>query len=142
MSFFLTALFLLTNTFTPPRLERTAPFDNPPNVAGSSWVVLDAAAGPQGNIQSAELLYGGSPFREVALSNVGQWVFAPARNPLPTESHVTVIFLFRARDLFGGPPLQLQQTFNRGERSTFPLELWDPGYTTRCPSAKEQWCLS
>jgi hypothetical protein len=131
MTFYISLLLALmqTTTFFPPRLERSASFESSLNTIGSSWVVLDLETGRQGSVQSIEILQGASPFLDAALLNIRQWIFTPASAPLPVESHVTVVFLFRPRDLFSSAPVQSSESFRRNsDRPPVPLELLDPGY--------------
>src|SRR5262245_34578944 len=94
-----------TNFFLPPRLELSAPFQAPLNTVASSWVVLDVGTGLEGTIQSIAILQGANPFVNIAVSSVRQWTFSPASTFQPMESHVTVVFLFRPRDLFSSSPV-------------------------------------
>jgi hypothetical protein len=58
-----------------------------------------------------------------------QWEFTPAGISASQESHVTVIFVFRPRDIYSGPPVLLSQLYRRNSDSgPFPVQLSDPGY--------------
>jgi outer membrane biosynthesis protein TonB len=131
MTFYI-ALFLAsmqTAGFTTPRLERSASFEHPVNIIATSWVVLDVETGRQGNVQSVQILQGASPFSDIAIANVRQWIFASAAAASTTDAHATVVFLFRARDLFSSAAVQLAQSSKRASNHPpIPLELRDPGY--------------
>jgi hypothetical protein len=127
-SYFIAFLALMQTTFLLPRVERTAALDQPLNTVSTSWVVLDVETGRQGNVQSVAVLHGDNPLLEIAVANVRQWAFAPVAVAMPAESHVTVVFLFRPRDLFSSAPLRSQSIAHTSDRPPFPLELVDLGY--------------
>ncbi len=86
----------------------------------TNWVVLDAATDTRGTVQSVEILHGVDRFDAIAL---------PTSNPLPADSRVTFIFLFRPRALFSASPIQLVPSLKRqSDRAAVPVELSDPGY--------------
>jgi hypothetical protein len=120
---------LQASSYVPPRVELTAPFQHPVNMIQNSWVVVDLPLDQQGSIQSIKALYGGDPFLSLAASSLKQWRFSPARNPTPTDAQVTVVFLYRSREIFPLSPLRLarslQPDVNGPPRI---LEMSDPGY--------------
>jgi hypothetical protein len=123
--------FLQTASFMPPRLAQTPALEYPFTTTGTQWVVLDLETNRQGGVQSVQVVQGASPFLEIVLSNLRQWEFTPAEISGPQESHVTVIFVFRPRDIFSGPPVLLSQIYRRNsDSSPFPVQLSDPGYPT------------
>jgi Gram-negative bacterial TonB protein C-terminal len=131
-----------TVSFVPARIAQTAESGHPPNIIQSSWALLDVEVDREGKVRSIQRLGGLDPFVEIATSSVRQWVFSPARSlaitpqnpspagqsPTPTDSHVTVVFLFRARELFPGQPLVLPPVRSNGDTPALPLQLSDPGY--------------
>jgi hypothetical protein len=126
--YFTFLLALMQTTFLSHRLERIAPFDQPLNTVATSWVVLDVEVGRQGRVESVQTLQGASPFLDIALANVYQWPFTPVAGPMPDDSHVTVVFLFRPRELFSSAPVRIQSSGRNSDRPPFPTELTDPGY--------------
>jgi hypothetical protein len=114
--------------YVPARLERSAPVAHPPNIIASSWVVLDVEVRQDGSPGSIVRLLGDNPFVDLAVTSVRGWTFTAARNPMPTESHVTAVFLFRAPNLFGGSPVVLPASTASADRPPLLVELWDPGY--------------
>jgi len=120
---------LQTGSFTPPRLAQTPALEYPFTTTGTQWVVLDLETNRQGGVQSVQVLQGASPFLEIVLSNLREWEFTPAGVSGAHESHATVIFMFRPRDMFSGSPVLLSQLYRRNSDSgPFPLQLSDPGY--------------
>ena len=114
--------------YVPARLERSAPVAHPPNIIASSWVVLDVEVRQDGSPGSIVRLLGDNPFVDLAVTSVRGWTFTAARDPMPTASHVTAVFLFRAANLFGGSPVVLPASTAPADRPPLLVELWDPGY--------------
>jgi outer membrane biosynthesis protein TonB len=117
-----------TTEFDPPRLERAAPLAHSPNIIATSWVIMDLDIDRDGKVgvRNSE---GPNPFRDMALTSVRQWTFAPARTKEPVESRVTAVFLFRPRDLFSGTAPQLPKpSRSDADRPPRALRLSDPGY--------------
>src|SRR5215510_12248502 len=120
---------LQTGSVTSPRLAQTPALEYPFTTTGTQWVVLDLETNRQGGVQAVQVLQGASPFLEVVLSNLRQWEFTPAGMSGSQESHVTVIFMFRPRDIYSGSPVLLSQLYRRNSDSgPFPVQLSDPGY--------------
>src|SRR5690242_15525940 len=109
---------LQTGSFLSPRLAQTPALEYPFTTTGTQWVVLDLETNRQGGVQSVQVVQGASPFLEIVLSNLRQWEFSPAQISGPQESHVTVIFVFRPRDIFSGPPVLLSQIYRRNSDSS------------------------
>jgi hypothetical protein len=130
MALTLALLFALMQAvpYVPAKLERSAPVAHPPNIIASSWVVLDVEVRQDGGPGSIVRLLGDNPFVDLAVTSVRGWTFTAARNPMPTESHVTAVFLFRAPNLFGGSPVALPASTTATDRPPLLVELWDPGY--------------
>jgi hypothetical protein len=120
---------LQTGSYLSPRLAQTPALEYPFTTTGTQWVVLDLETNRHGGVQSVQVLQGASPFLEIVLSNLRQWEFTPAGMSGPQGSHVTVIFMFRPRDIFSGSPVLLSQLYRRNSDSgPFPIQLSDPGY--------------
>jgi hypothetical protein len=118
-----------TAAFTPPRLERNVPVEHSLHISGTAWIVLTVHTGKQGEVRAVEVLEGTNPLLDVAVANVRQWGFSPARAPLPLDSRLTVIYVFRARELFSAMPERIPQTaMTNFDRGPIPAELTDPGY--------------
>ena len=131
MSLFLSLLlaFGQAGNFGVPRLEQSASLAPPLNTIASSWVILDAEISAQGHARPVNTLHGANPFHGIALSNLSQWIFSPAIDPLPTVSRATIIFLFRPPDLFSATPLEVSPSVKRqADQPALPLLLSDPGY--------------
>jgi len=117
-----------TPNFNPPRLERGAPLAHSLNIIRSSWVIMDLEIDPEGKV-AVRSSKGVNPFRDMALTSVRQWTFAPARTKEPVESRVTAVFLFRPRDLFAGAAPQIPKSSGSDpDRPPLPLKVSDPGY--------------
>jgi hypothetical protein len=131
-----TALLLIlallqTGFYVPPQLRQAAVLEYPFTTTGTQWVVLDLELNRGGDVQSAQVLQGASPFLEIVLSSVNQWQFTTATTQHPTKSHVTAVFMFRPRDLFSAPPLAVSQIYLRSaDSAALPIQLSDPGYPT------------
>jgi Gram-negative bacterial TonB protein C-terminal len=127
--FTLLLALLQTGSFMSPRLVQTPALEYPFTTTGTQWVVLDLETNRQGGVQSVQVLQGASPFLEIVLSNLRRWEFTPAEISGTQESHVTVIFVFRPRDIYSGPPVLLSHLYRRNSDSgPFPVQLSDPGY--------------
>jgi hypothetical protein len=130
MTLYFAALLALFQTTTPvsPRLERTVPFDQPLNIVATCWVLLDVEIDPNGRVRTVQPLYGFSPFSDIAVANVSQWVFASSAPSATNNPHATVVFLFRSRELFSASPTPVQVLNDSVNRTPIPSVLSDPGY--------------
>ena len=121
---------LLQAGLEPPRLLQIAPLDHPLNIIGNSWVVTDLQITTDGKVPIVAVMQGLSPFREIVLTSVHRWGFAPARlNEVPVDSRAMVIVLFRDRNMFSGvTPTFQQRPKNPMHHPPIPVRLTDPGY--------------
>ena len=121
--------FQTLTAFAPAHLKESAPVQPSFNVIASTWVIADLDIGPDGRVHLPRVLKGEEPLRSTALSRVNRWIFEPARNPVPVESHVTAVFLFRPREIFSAPPPDLSDISAEGtDLPPIPISLSDPGY--------------
>jgi len=113
----------------PPHVKQIVPAEPNLNIVYSTWVIADLYVGTDGSVHFPTVLKGEEPFRSSVLSSVSRWTFSPARAATPVESHVTAVFLFRARDIFSLPPPDLSDIPAAGpDRPPIPVSLADPGY--------------
>jgi TonB-like protein len=129
LTLLLFALWQVQTVFEPPRLQQIAPVEHNVNIIGSSWVIGDVEVAADGGVKSAITQKGHEPLNGAVLSSVSRWQFTPAYVAAPVESHVTAVFLFRARDIFSSTPPDLSGLSVAGlNRPPTPITLSDPGY--------------
>ena len=122
-------LLHLPAAFEPAHLKEIAPVPPNFNVVTPTWVIADLSIGIDGRVYLPTVLKGGEPLLGTALSSVSRWMFEPARTNVPVDSHVTAIFLFRARGLFSAPPPDLSDISVVGtDTPPIPVSVSDPGY--------------
>jgi eukaryotic-like serine/threonine-protein kinase len=124
----LLVLLHMQTVFEPPQLRSVGPVAQYPNIIASTWVLGDLEITTDGTVKSATTRTGNS-LPGTVLATVSRWGFIPASATTPVESHVTSIFLFRARDIFSSPAPDLSGVSIAGlSRPPIPINLSDPGY--------------
>jgi hypothetical protein len=122
-------LLHMQTVFEAPQLKSVTPVDQYPNIVASTWVLSDLEITTDGVVKSATTLEGNSPLPGTLLASVRRWAFTPAYATGPVESHVTAVFLFRARDIFSSLAPNLFGISIAGlNRPPIPVSISDPGY--------------
>ena len=122
--------FQVLAAFTPAHLKEIAPVQPTFNVITPTWVIADLDVGLDGRVHLPTVLKGEEPLRNTTLSSVNGWIFEPARNSVPVDSHVTAVFLFRPREIFSAQPPDLSNmpASEGTDLPPIPISLSDPGY--------------
>jgi hypothetical protein len=115
--------------FEPAHLKETVSVQPVATIIHSSWVIADLDIGQDGRVHLPTVLKGDETFRSKVLSSVSLWTFSPAQLNGPVESHVTGVFLFRSRDMFGAAPPDLSGIqAEASDSGPIPVSVTDPGH--------------
>lgn len=81
--------------FQPPQVVSTVEPSYPPNAVAGGTVVLKVTVGPDGEIESVNVLQKSNGFTQQAINAVRKWKFEAARlNGRPVEASIPVAFSF------------------------------------------------